>query len=148
MSSFELVTELARANFASLSVPSTVGRASIDATSSNRFHLRWTGLLDAVTVLLGVSFLTIELETSSLDKGVSGFATNSSAFSTDELEILWTVNFVTTVSSSDLTSWAGDLLTGVLSVNILLIESSWASEFVTDTILTDFTRSTLLRSGF
>lgn len=65
VSSFELVTQFARGHLANLSVPSSVRSTSVNTSSSNRFHVRRTGLLNALSVLLSVSFLARKLETSS-----------------------------------------------------------------------------------
>ena len=145
VSSAELVSWLAGSLLADLSVPGGVWTASVDASRSNWLSVWWTGLLDAVTVLLDVTFLAGKLETGSLHQGVSWLTLDSSASSTDELEVSWAVDFEARVTSSDLTSWAGNLSANVLTVDKLSLVSSWALNSVADTVLSDL--SALALSG-
>lgn len=148
VSSLDLVSWFAGGLFTNLSVPSAVGTASIDASSTDELHLWWTGLLDAMTVLLGVTFLAFELEAGTLDEGVTLGTTDSSALSSNKLEVLWTVNFITSGSSSDLSGWAGDLVADILSSDEFLLVSCWALDIVANTVFLDLARLALLSLNF
>lgn len=56
--------------------------------------------------------------------------------------MLWTVDGITSVSSSDLTSWARNLVTNRFTVDSLSCESSWTLNVVADTVFLNLSLST------
>lgn len=144
VSSLELVTRLARGELANSSVPSGVGRTSVYASSSDHFLVFWAVKLHAVTINLLVSFLAVELETGSSEESVTSFTGNSSASLSDELEVLWTANFVASVASSDLTGWASHLVADGFTLDSLSLVTSWTFNTVANSVFFDLSGFTFL----
>jgi hypothetical protein len=131
----DLESWLARGNLALLSVPVRSLAASVDANSSWDLLGGWTVNLFALVILLDETILTLNFEALSGVEDESLVAGHSLAVSSDNLEVLWTVDLEAGVFFEDLSFWAGDGLALVLLVNDLQSETSWTLDVDTGSFL-------------